>query len=651
MRKFGTKRNEKSSKKQIAVSFLVLCIISVILGVMIEAGIAFVKYQKAGAYKGRQAIEQEAIQTAGVEYLDGRYYVPQGGGELIIKLDGQYIHKLEYKYISAAYFQSKLEVTTTNIYGDQVTEEIEDDARAELPRSVINVDTDADQIRIRFENDEAELAVFDFQVDNTWKLNPLRSLFWIVTLFIPLFLFWFRREYCERLEWAFAVVALALGLLLLAVQPPHCNSWDEHIHYANCNVLAKGEDIPFDVEYLYTHPESLSVTAVRSVEERIDEIHVLNNLSRSPANMEFSERNVFALINVGYVFQALAIKAGSVLGLPFYFVWLLAKFTNLALYIVVMFWAIRKTPIGKNLLCVVALAPTAMFLTSAFTYDVTVTAFITLGLAVLVKAMVEKDEVMGRGEQILFVVSMIIGSCPKAVYIPLILAGFFIPKKKFKTQKEAYLFKGILLVGFCLMMSTFVLPAVFSPPATGDSRGGSNVSTGRQLGYVLGSPIAYARVLWNNAAPSFIRYEFLSGVEAGGFVSMGYSGNITYPLLFFFFLWTVFLTDRYKQAKINVNLYALDIKDRITAGMGMVITVALIWTALYLSFTEVGNLKIAGVQGRYYQPFLWMLLIIFQTDKIKVTFSKVKYQAVVLMISSFIILEAVYKLFLTVSCL
>lgn len=651
MGKFGTKRNEKNGKKQIAVSFVIVCIISVILGVIIETGIAFVKYQKAGGYKGEQLIVQDAIQMRGVEYRDGRYFVPQGGGELVLKLDGQYIHKLEYKYVTAAYFQSKLEVSTTNLYGDQSTTEMEDDARAELPRSVVNVDADATQIKISFENEEAELAVFDFRVDNTFKFNPLRSLFWMIAIFIPLFLIWFRREYCERLEWAFAVVALALGLLLLAVQPPHCNSWDEHIHYANCNVLAKGEDISADVEYLYTHPESLNVTAVRSVEERIDEIHVLNNLVQSPANMEFRSRNFFALINVGYIFQALAIKAGSVLGLPFYLIWLLAKFTNLALYIVVMFWAIRKTPIGKNLLCVVALAPTAMFLTSAFTYDVTVTAFITLALAILVKAMVEKDEVMGRSEQILFVVSMIIGSCPKAVYIPLILAGFFIPKHKFKTQKEAYVFKGILIAGFCLMMSTFVLPAVLSPPSTGDSRGGSNVSTGRQLGYVLGSPIAYARVLWDNAASSFVRYEFLSGVEAGGFVSMGYSGNITYPLIFFLFLWTVFLTDKYKQAKTNIHLYALNIKDRVFAGMGMVITVALIWTALYLSFTEVGSLKIAGVQGRYYQPFLWMLFIVFQTDKIKITFSKVKYQAVVLMISALIILEAVYKLFLTVSCL
>ena len=59
------------------------------------------------------------------------------------------------------------------------------------------------------------------------------------------------------------------------------------------------------------------------------------------------------------------------------------------------------------------------------------------------------------------------------------------------------------------------------------------------------------------------------------------------------------------------------IKVRIITMIQIALVVALIWTALYLSYTEVGEEVIAGVQARYYLPFFLLLFICFQNKKIK----------------------------------
>ena len=48
----------------------------------------------------------------------------------------------------------------------------------------------------------------------------------------------------------------------------------------------------------------------------------------------------------------------------------------------------------------------------------------------------------------------------------------------------------------------------------------------------------------------------------------------------------------------------------------------MIWLAMYLSFTPVGDNAIAGVQARYYLPLLYVVLALVGSKKIKVVCDK-----------------------------
>ena len=81
------------------------------------------------------------------------------------------------------------------------------------------------------------------------------------------------------------------------------------------------------------------------------------------------------------------------------------------------------------------------------------------------------------------------------------------------------------------------------------------------------------------------------------------------------------------------------------------ITIAFIWTALYISFTEVAEEVIQGVQARYYLPFLFLLYLCFQNKKIENNISLERYQLCVMMISNGILFQQIYQLVLLQKCM
>lgn len=85
--------------------------------------------------------------------------------------------------------------------------------------------------------------------------------------------------------------------------------------------------------------------------------------------------------------------------------------------------------------------------------------------------------------------------------------------------------------------------------------------------------------------------------------------------------------------------------------LSILATIVLIWTALYLSFTEVGETRIAGVQARYYLPFLFLFYLCFRTDKIKNNYKEENYQMVIMLIACGMLMYQIVRIFLVGSCL
>ena len=218
-------------------------------------------------------------------------------------------------------------------------------------------------------------------------------------------------------------------------------------------------------------------------------------------------------------------------------------------------------------------------------------------------------------KRILFLcIVMIIGCCPKAVYIPLILSIIALPSSKFESKKQHVMFIITIVVVFLAMMSTFVLPALISSDQAGDLRGG-DTSVSEQIG------------------------DYMFGRES--LAHLAYSGYLRFSALTGILMMVVAFTDTKgtcpREGKTALTKY------KIASLVCVAITIGLIWTALYLSFTEVGETTIAGVQGRYYIPFLFLVMYVIGDVQIENKIPLRVYRSIVLGISIFMLFQMIYQ--------
>ena len=615
--------NKKNLRKWI------ICIAGAFLGGMIlSMGYAGAQYLREGGAHEQRTVEASDIQCDKVTVEDGNYHISGDESKLTITFpEKTYISKLKYAYAVPEYTKSKVKVYVSNIYGDTEEREITDWYKNILSHSTINIHARVEKIEFDFAGLEFGIDAADFTIDNGFDWNPFLALFLMAVIFLGLYLAMFKRENAKYPEAALFVSILIISTCMLVMEPPTIVGWDEQIHIMNTYKLSPGEMTGNKaLDNFQVHANWFSPEQMASFDEHVEEIHRTNEMG-SIATSAVAKKNRF-LSSIGYVFQILFLKAGLALHLPFYICWLLGKFSNVLLYALGMSVAAAILPIGKKIFSVIAMAPTALFISICYTSDVTVTVFIAIGISIFLKMLLSKEKASMKWK-VLFVVCMAVGCMPKAVYAPLMLLGLMIPCEKYESKKSCRIYRGVLILGFLMLMSSFVLPVLLphsggGTVVAGDARGG-DTSVTRQMAYVLGKPFAYAVVLIRNVWDTLVDYTIGTAV----FGTMGYVGTITPPVIFSVIAVVTAVTDSYREERLD----KLSGRHRAGIVISIVITIALIWTALYLSFTEVGKTQIAGVQARYYLPFLFLLYVCLQNSKIKCKVKAENYQMAVMLLT------------------
>ena len=628
---------------------LIIVCLAVIVGTFTMAAYAGMHYMKAGDNKGKYGVGTENVLIKGdIQKKNGKYYVGKKGGEILIKLHNTYVNKLSYEYSSEYFSKAYLRIRKQNIYGAYKDSKMEDEYMKDMPRSVVNVGAKTSEVEIKFEKSKNQIVIDNFEIDNSLKLNPLLGIFSMAVTFIFLFIVFFKKENKRHPAITFFVCSFVAGMCLMLLEPVYVTGFDEQIHYLNAHWIGctKPKESSTQVEdYYYGYPWEINTTTIEadeSIEERMDFFRVMNAKTNYTGVM--TDEYEFKLSSVGYLNQALLLKIGNAAHLPFYIQWIMGKMANLLLYSIVLSFAIAILPIGKRLMMVIGMMPEMIFQGTAYTYDIWVVAFLVLGISILIREHVNKNEKFEHKWRILMIISFVLGCLPKAVYAPLILSSLLLGKEKFYSKKDEYIFKGGIVLAFLALMSSFILPALSPSNDMSDARG-SNTDSGQQMKYILGQPFAYAIVWLRNVLKTL--QDYVMGGAA--FTSFGYLGGGSLSTCCAALVVGTTLTDTYGNGKNEGKI--LDIKTKCIFAFEIIIAVGLIWTALYISFTEAGVTEILGTQARYYYPFIFMFYLCFQTDKIKNTIELGKYQMMVMLASNFIIFQQIWELLLVKRCL
>ena len=581
-----------NNKKNIQF-ILITLIIAIVLSFLIE-----IVYFNRSVFRINETYSPEIVETKDIIKKDNKLVTNSKDSYIIVKVKNNYVNKLQFNYKANKNIAWQIKYLVNN-------EEISIDNISSLfiNKASRQIMLNTDYLTIQFNN--KNITINNIKINNSIYINWGRLIFLIILLTLIPLLIKFRKQLSNNLDKTFILIALISGFLYILITPKTVyNSWDDQIHIKNAQVFTDSQKGEYSEGFqLLTAHDVMDDKKIKSTEEQLELYKAINKFDNNTSDMIIQVNNyspkynklIYLPFKVGFVIS-------DILHLNLITAIVIAKFLNLLAYTLIIAFAIKiSSPSIKKLLFVIGLLISNIFLASQFSYDPTITASLLLAVALFIK-MLEENEINIK-YLIAFIIAIIWASLPKAVYCLFGLLVLAIPNNKFKNKNQAIKLKMVVIAIVLLLISNYVLPALLGG-VSGDSRGG-NTSVSGQLSFMLHNPISYAIIL--------LKFIFIRGPEllignsalAGtGYILIDQNQikNNLYILSIIYLLYIAFTN--------HINDKIINNKIKMSFALLISASLVLIPTALYIVFTEVGNMTIEGVQARYFISLLLPLTII-----------------------------------------
>lgn len=464
--------------------------------------------------------------------------------------------------------------------------------------------------------------------------NPLDR-DWYVSLFIGMIIvillvvFSLKNKISEKPEVVFLVICILISSYLVVTLPMGSVSWDDETHYKRAlgvsNIL--DEKVAYS-ELKYTTPFIENVTNAQAVSvEKIE----LNDLYDKTSISIDTTLNLYNAIC--YIPSAFFMFVGRAIGIPAHSLFYMGRLGMVYMYVFLVYQAMKRLKSGKMILATIALIPTNLFLCASYSYDPWVTGFSMLGIACIVSELQQPEKKMPWKEVVIMLGSFLMVGSAKAIYFPLVALALFVGKNKFSTKKEYQRYITCVLGTMFAMILSFVLPMLISSGGNiTDTRGGSDVNGMEQIKFILQNPIEYCQILFN-----FLK-GYLSVEQSEGFMTffayIGYGVKFEVLLIL---LGIVAVTDK-NEYDTKINYWYK------WGSFGIaIITVILVATSMYITFTPVGSQTINGCQSRYLMPVMFLVLIVAGSKNITNHINKTYYNLSIYGVTLYIICSCFWE--------
>ena len=293
-----------------------------------------------------------------------------------------------------------------------------------------------------------------------------------------------------------------------------------------------------------------------------------------------------------YLPQAIGIKIAGLFTKNVQLIYRAGIYTSTLLCLILCVAALYLLPFGRKAFFVILLFPMTLEEIASISPD-----GMTISLAVFFIACIGylsyKADRVKTGDIALLVISGMILSMCKIVYIVLLPLVFLIPDSKFKSKANARLVK------FGLIIISAVMNVVWLRIASNfliEFRKG--VNSKEQILFVLSHPIEYCGIVIRTI---YLHLETWAKWMIGS--ALGALNVETAPVIWLCFavLFTVTLCDSSTEGSIVRKYDAAILMLVFLAGC------LAIMSSIYVQWTAVGHKWIEGVQGRYFTPIMGVL--------------------------------------------
>ncbi|EKE00160.1 MAG: hypothetical protein ACD_22C00082G0003 [uncultured bacterium] len=434
-------------------------------------------------------------------------------------------------------------------------------------------------------------------------------------------------------EHVFIYLGIVFGVMFVFVTPPF-QAPDEYNHFFRAYEISQGHllsvKIPrADVSQVYENfpgseaslnnyvvgsnlPAGLvdlangvshNIQGKISNKQSIDQI-LLHLKQKNPASNETGAQmfvnfpNTALYSPIPYIPQALGIAISRFLGTSPLMSLYTGRLFNLAFYICIIYFAVKTSPVLKNLMVSLALMPMSLFLSSSLSPDSMLIALSLLVFAITLN-LIQGDYINVKQVVIFITVSASLALTKSAYFLlPMsLIATFFVKEKILRKKHFLVTFVSFIVSILCVAIWQYFSQKLYIPLR-------NEVNPFMQLTYICTHPFTYL----SSVAVSLIGYRhYLITQFVGNFGWL--DTPLSIPLVYSYMLFLALVTI------CDTSKFFISLRVRFSVFVIGIATSLLVITMMFMSWSPVGNKVIDGLVGRYFIPVAPYVFVVFQNTK------------------------------------
>lgn len=305
-----------------------------------------------------------------------------------------------------------------------------------------------------------------------------------------------------------------------------------------------------------------------------------------------------------YAFPAAGIALARVLQGSIIDMYIVGRIMNLVLYTILICIALKILPCKKNILFVIAMMPYTLLLAASYSIDGFCVGVIFVFIAYCVKLYKENETISLKQFLILAALFLLVLLAKSMAYVLVGTIVFLLPLGKTIKKNKKYIPIMIIFAIIVSIVTILLALHIRNTKLLEDTRATGEINSAKQLELLRTNPVHDIKLLIEHTKNTLLNFNWYEMLHYEIFFTKD-ARFVMLPLMLFILY--VGLTESEDSFKV---------KDKII----MLITFLMVWgmtsVALYLSFTQVGALYVAGYQTRYIVPILPLLLFSISNHKV-----------------------------------
>ncbi len=412
-----------------------------------------------------------------------------------------------------------------------------------------------------------------------------------------------------RLEYLFLIMYIPLVTLYISVIPLSSTP-DETEHMLRAYGISQGDLVPETNEsgeggsFVPSNINYMWNRGGTTLKDMRDNISMEAGVDR--AFMTYSNTALYSPLT--YAPQALGILTGRLICNKPYIWAYLGRMFNMLTVGILIFLAIRISPMGKEIIFALSMLPVNMYECASLSGGPLAYAVTVLLIAYVLWLKYEKTGEMDKREKLCLYLLLLFAASCKIVYAPFVLMAFAIPAERFGDKKK-YRFH-VTCAGVMVLLASVGWMTVSSRYLIEYNEG---VDSAAQMKFVLFNLPGYCQIIINTfmQVGEWLIRTFFAG--ALGYFDVG--GSLIMMTVSAANLIYVCVSDR-----LNVRT---DEEGRNTFTLPMIMlflsaffaTLGVL-TSEYVQWTPYMNPSIDGLQGRYFLPVILPLVLLLKKKHI-----------------------------------